>query len=262
MSGSAVTASPRAVGLCSASLCAVMCATLCTALLVGATTHAAAAAVTATVSAGALLVTLELMRSVPTWLRPRRTRCRQGISNTAIGLLAGSGPGWIVLAATTHAAPAAAATSVWFVLHLALWREVHLVDRRCLKPTLSAAAASGAAVAVGWVAGLAVHRAAMVTGATLGTITLTCTALAVRTAFRAPTTTGLSATALAVGTTEGVVYLVGGAGLGGVLPTGTCSAGYLFFGLMALAANGPRLARVALQSMAATPGSLRQRTAT
>ncbi|RKS79936.1 hypothetical protein CLV35_0353 [Motilibacter peucedani] len=225
-----------------------MCATLCTALLVGATTHAAAAAATASVSAGALLVTLELTRSIPAWMRPRRTRCRQGISDTTIGLLAGSGPGWIVLAATTHATPAAAASSVWFVLHLALWREVHRIDPRCLKPTLSAAAASGATVAAAWAAGAAVHHAAMVTGGAIGAITLACTALAVKAAFRAPTTTGLSATALAVGTLEGAVYLAGGAGLGGVLPAGTLSVGYLLFGLMALATNGLRLARVGLQT--------------
>src|SRR5690349_19799678 len=78
----------------------------------------------AMVLSGAVLILIELARSVPAWLRVRRTKSADGLSALSVGVLAGTGPGWIAVAVTAHSPAAAIATVLWLSFHLMLWREV------------------------------------------------------------------------------------------------------------------------------------------
>jgi len=72
---------------------------------------------------GAFLVLTELARSVPAWLRVRRSRSSDGVSPVSIGVLGGTAVAWFAAAVAARSPAAVVATAVWFGLHVLLWRE-------------------------------------------------------------------------------------------------------------------------------------------
>jgi hypothetical protein len=203
---------------------------------------------------GVGLVAVELGRSVPAWLRVRRSATAAGVSPTSVGVLAGSGTGWMAVAVLTSSWPALVAAVVWLAFHLLLCRELGRVHRPTYRRVVSVALWTQAAVVVVGAAGLVVGRPAEVLGLAIGAATIAYSLPALVTGMTSPSTRGLSLSALVVNSLEGAVYTAGGLGLGGVAPAGTAVLGYLLSGGAALLANIPRVLRVSLRRLRGLDG--------
>jgi len=188
---------------------------------------------------GGGLIAIEFTRSVPAWLRIRRSRSTAGISTISTGVLAGSSLGWIVVAVLAHSPAAAVATVVWLVFHLLLWREVAL-----LKPEMAhriAVAATASLIILGLIAliGILVGHIQESLGLAIGIATAAYSLPALVAGMTSRTTRGLSVISLAVNSLEGAIYLVAGLGYGGIAPVAPVILGYVIFGSAALLSNGP-----------------------
>ncbi|MCX4451246.1 hypothetical protein OOK50_33120 [Streptomyces sp. NBC_01789] len=192
---------------------------------------------------GTALVVIEVARSVPAWLRVKRTRSGHGISPVSMGVLAGTGPGWIAVAVLAQSVAAAVAGVVWPVFHGLLWREVAKAEPAMNKTIVSATLFSFAAIGLVTIVGLGTGYMEPALGSAL-VIASACYSLpALYRGMKSPTTTGLSLVSLAVNSVEGAIYFVGGVGMGGITPYGHPVLAYIFFGGLALVSNLPRLAR-------------------
>ncbi|WP_203904116.1 hypothetical protein [Virgisporangium aliadipatigenens] len=192
---------------------------------------------------GAFLVLTELARSVPAWLRVRRSRSSDGVSPVSIGVLGGTVVAWFAAAVAARSPAAVVATAVWFGLHVLLWRETARVTppkARTIAVTAAVSLVVSAAVTIGgWASG---HGDAAL-AATIGIASVSYSLPALVSGMTSATTAGLSMAALAVNATEGAIYLVAGLGLGGITPAGRLVPAYLVFGAVTLASNAPLLVR-------------------
>lgn len=209
-----------------------------------------------TLLAGLALIAIELARSVPAWLRVREAKSGDGISAVSVGVLAGTGAAWIAVAVLADSVAAAVATGVWLVFHVALWRELVRFE-----PTMTwtiGCTASASLAATGLVA-LVGHLAGHL-GAALGAEIVAATVLysvpALIRGMRSRTTDGLSLVSLLVNSIEGTIYLIAGAGLGGITPAGKTVPSYALFGCLSLASNVPRLVRSGYRRVSGRDGSL------
>ncbi|MEU3349182.1 hypothetical protein ABZ723_30170 [Streptomyces sp. NPDC006700] len=210
---------------------------------------------------GAALVVIEVVRSVPAWLRVKRTRSGGGISPVSVGVLAGTGPGWIAVAAMADSLAAVIATITWMVFHVLLWREVAQAEPS-MKRAIAASALAGFVITgliavIGQLAGYLESALGMTVVAATASYSLP----ALYRGMKSPTTTGLSLVSLAVNTVEGAIYFVAGIGLGGITRYGDPVLVYAFFGALAVLSNLPRFVRAALRRALGRDGeaSLRPR---
>ena len=192
---------------------------------------------------GGGLIALEFTRSVPAWLRIRRSRSTAGISAISTGVLAGSSLGWITVAVLAHSPAAAVATVVWLVFHLLLWREVALLKPEIVRRIAVAAMVSLSTLGLFAIMGMLLDNMQESLGIAIGIATAAYSLSALVTGKTSRTTSGLSVISLAVNSFEGVIYLLAGVGYGGIAPVGPVILGYVIFGSAALLSNGPRLCR-------------------
>ena len=194
---------------------------------------------------GTILIGIELLRSVPAWLRVRQSKRTDGISAMSTGVLAGTSPGWIAVAILAGSPGAALANTIWLVFHLLLLHEVVRAGPGTARTIGRATALGFLGVVVAGAVGAAVGDPASALGIAIGIAAAAYTIPALVRGMRSPSTAGLSLVSLSTNTVEGSIYLVAGAGLGGIAPAGTPIAAYLLFGGLAVLSNLPRLVRVA-----------------
>lgn len=196
---------------------------------------------------GAALVAIEVARSVPAWLRVKRTRSGDGISPVSMGVLAGTGPGWIAVAVLAKSPAAVIATVTWLVFHVLLWRDVSRAEpsmRRTTSVTaLLSLVATGLVAVAGQVAGHLESALGLASVAASAAYSLP----ALYRGMKSPTTNGLSLVSLTVNSIEGAIYFVAGVGLGGITRYGDSVLAYAFFGGLALVSNLPRLVRAGVR---------------
>jgi hypothetical protein len=196
---------------------------------------------------GALLVAVELGRSLPALKQLRNHRSSDAVSPESIAVLAGSGAGWVLLAWLLGAWPVLIATLLWLILHagicIMVWRVSPAKRTRMLRTFLITAAAFAAATML-----LSPHLGvAAALGVTLGIATVIDSAPALVEGMRSGTTRGLSVLSLSVNTAEGFVYLA--IGFGWVISAGDPGSltGYILYGTVSLITNIPRLIRVTIR---------------
>ncbi len=207
------------------------------------------------ITLGVVLISIELARSVPAWLRIRKYQSTDGVSPISVGVLAGTSPAWIAVAIMADSVAAAVATAVWLVFHVLLWREASransAISRTMTNTSLIGLAASAIAGALG--AALGETQAAL--GALIGIASAAYSLPALIAGMVSPTTTGLSLVSLSVNSIEGSIYLWAGLGLGGIAPNGPLVLGYIIFGSIALLSNLPRLVRTAFRRLTGKDGN-------
>jgi hypothetical protein len=199
---------------------------------------------------GGALVGIELARSVPAWLRVRRTRRSDGISPVSVGVLAGTSPGWIAVAVIVDSPAAAIATALWLIFHLMLLREVARISPSTVRAIAYTASLSAVGVAAAAIVGLAVGDVARALGISIGFAAAAYSIPALVRGMRSESTAGLSLVSLSTNALEGAIYFVAGLGLGGIAPRGEFITAYLLFGGLALSSNLPRLARTSARRLA------------
>jgi uncharacterized protein with PQ loop repeat len=207
------------------------------------------------VFSGAALVTIEVARSVPAWLRVRRTRSSDGISPVSVGVLAGTGLGWIAVAVLTGSLAAVIANVTWLIFHFMLWREVARVDPSMRRPIAVTALVSLVVTAVVAIVGELDGRMETALGAALVAASAFYSLPALYRGMTSPTTAGLSLVSLAVNSVEGAIYFVAGIGLGGITRSGETVLAYAFFGGLAVLSNIPRLVRAGAHRLAGRAAS-------
>jgi hypothetical protein len=198
---------------------------------------------------GAALILIELARSVPAWLRVRRTGSSDGVSPTSVAVLAGTSIGWIAVAVLADSVAAAVATTVWLCFHLLLWREIARVTPSVALVIARWAAASFIATLIVAIIGMVTGHLAEALGLAIAAASAAYSIPALFAGITSKTTSGLSMVSLLVNSVEGAIYLTGGLGLGGISPAGHFVLGYIFFGATALLSNGPRLMRTVYRRM-------------
>ncbi|WP_062461365.1 hypothetical protein [Demequina soli] len=188
------------------------------------------------VASGAALVGVELARSVPAWLRVRRSRSVAGLSAASLGVLLGSIPAWLAVAVLAHAWGVIVATLLWAVFHARLCVEASRLDAGFRTVIARAAGATVAGLALIGLVGEAVGALRLSVGMALVAVTAAYSLPALWSGLRAADVAGISVLATAVSAAEGVIYVAIGAGW-----TGTAAIpSYLAFGALAILSNVPR----------------------
>ncbi|WP_062287958.1 hypothetical protein [Demequina phytophila] len=188
---------------------------------------------------GAGLVAVELGRSVPAWLRVRRSRSVAGLSPVSLGVLLGSIPAWFAVAVLAQAWGVVVATAVWAYFHARLCVDAVRLDPGFRVVLPRAAGATVAGLALIGIVGEAAGVLRMSVGMSLVAVAAAYAIPALWSGMRAADVAGISVLATAVSAAEGVIYVVIGLGWTGtaVIPS------YLAFGALALLSNVPRCAR-------------------
>lgn len=198
---------------------------------------------------GVALVVIELTRSVPAWLRVRRTRRCDGISPVSVGVLAGTSAGWVAVAVMADSPAAAVATVLWLVFHLLLLREVVRLRPAATRVIIYTTVLSLLGIAAAAVDGAVVGDVVTALGIAIGFASAAYSLPALISGMISKSTAGLSVVSLTVNALEGVIYFVAGMGLGGIAPSGRYIVAYLIFGGIALVSNVPRLIRTLLRRL-------------
>lgn len=194
--------------------------------------------------AGLLLIAIELVRSVPAYLRVKNTGSSDGVSAASLGVLAGTGIAWIVLAVAVNAWWILAANVIWLTIHLMLCWEVCRIDvikrKKFISSTVTSVIVFATAVLVAAMF-IPLHDSLSIM---LGLSALFYAVPAVYEGMKSKTTRGLSIIALSVNAVEGLVYLLAGFSIVHLASTGSPVLGFIFFGVIAVLSNGARLTRV------------------
>ena len=102
--------------------------------------------------AGLALIIVELIRSVPALRRVQRTGTSDGVSGLSLGVLAGTGLGWLALAVVVQSWWVLAANILWIVIHAVLCREVARTAARKRREIVLAGAGSAVVLALATIA--------------------------------------------------------------------------------------------------------------
>lgn len=206
--------------------------------------------------AGLALIAVELIRSVPALLRVQRTGASDGVSGTSLGVLAGTGLGWLALAVLVQSWWVLAANVLWIVIHAFLCREVGRTDARKRHDIALAGIGSAVVLALATIATaffMPVHDAL---GLMLGVSTLFYAIPAAYEGLASASTRGLSLLALGVNTVEGSIYFLAGIAVLRIAEAGDPVFGFAFFGVVSIASNGLRFVRVAYRRIKRLDGVL------
>jgi len=196
------------------------------------------------VGLGVSLLLVELGRSVPAWLRVRRTQSVDGYSAVSQGILLGTAPAWLLVAVIEGAPWIFAATALWAALHVALVAEGFRVDPAF---GLRALRVGGVSLATAGVAALVGATLFDSLGLALGLMVVAATAgyslPALVAGMRSASTRGLSVIELGINVFEGVVYVLAGLGVVALVASSQGALSYVLFGAVAVVSNAPRLVR-------------------
>ena len=195
--------------------------------------------------AGLALIAVELVRSVPALLRVRRTGTSDGVSGVSLGVLAGTGLGWLALALLVQSWWVLAANILWIVIHAFLCREVARTETRKRREIVLAGAGSAAALAVATIGARFFMPVQDALGLMLGVSTLFYAVPAAYEGLASASTRGLSLLSLGVNTLEGGIYFLAGIAVLKIAEAGDPVFGFAFFGVVSIASNGVRFVRVA-----------------
>ncbi|RKR12758.1 hypothetical protein [Arthrobacter oryzae] len=195
--------------------------------------------------AGMVLIAVELIRSVPALLRVRRTGASDGVSGMSLGVLAGTGLGWVSLAAIVHSWWVLAANVLWIVIHAFLCREVARTEARKRREILLAGVGSAVVLALATIGARFFIPVEEALGLTLGVSTLFYAVPAAYEGLASASTRGLSLLSLGVNTVEGSIYFLAGIAVLRIAEAGDPVFGFAFFGVVSIASNGVRFVRVA-----------------
>ena len=195
--------------------------------------------------AGLALIAVELIRSVPALRRVQRTGTSDGVSGLSLGVLAGTGLGWLALAVIVQSWWVLAANMLWIAIHAVLCREVARTAARKRREIVLAGTGSAAALALATIgAGLFMPvRDAL--GIMLGVSTLFYAIPAAYEGLASASTRGLSLVSLGVNTLEGTIYFLAGIAVLRIAEAADPVFGFAFFGVVSIASNGVRFVRVA-----------------
>lgn len=198
-------------------------------------------------TAGLILVLIEILRSYPAWMQVRRNGSADGISVLSTGVLAGTGPGWIALAVLSSSPAAAIATCVWMIFHILLCWEIAKARPDLVRRILFFTGISLLVLLVTAATGWSLNNLAESLGVFIAVSTAAFSLPALWAGMKSQSTAGLSILALTVNSVEALIYFIGGVGGGGIVPAGQVVYGYVFFGVIAVACNIPRLIRVIIR---------------
>lgn len=197
-----------------------------------------------TAFAGLLLIGVEFVRSLPALRRIRRTGVSHGVSGTSLGILAGTGVAWLVLAILVQSWWVLAANGIWIAIHVLLCREVSRSSIDKKRKILFSAIISTVVFSIVTFAAQFFMPLPDAIGLVLGVSTLFYAVPAVREGLTSVSTQGLSLLSLGVNTIEGGLYLLAGTA---ILPLAGVTGpilGFVFFGIVSLISNGTRFVRV------------------
>lgn len=194
--------------------------------------------------AGLLLIMIELIRSIPAYLRVKNTGSSDGVSAASLGVLAGTGVAWVVLAILVSAWWILAANVLWLTIHLMLCWEVCRIDRIKRKKFTSSTLTSVIVFAIAVLVAAFFVPVKESLSIMLGLSALFYAVPAVYEGMISKTTRGLSMIALSVNAIEGLVYLLAGFSIVNLASADSPVLGFIFFGVIAVLSNGARLTRV------------------
>ena len=195
--------------------------------------------------AGLALIAVELLRSVPALRRVQRTGTSDGVSGLSLGVLAGTGLGWLALAVIVQSWWVLAANILWIVIHAFLCREVARTEARKRREIVLAGAGSAVALALATVGARLFMPFEDALGLVLGVSTLFYAVPAAYEGLASASTRGLSLLSLGVNTVEGTIYFLAGIAVLRLAEAGDPVFGFAFFGVVSIASNGVRFVRVA-----------------
>lgn len=191
------------------------------------------------------LIVIELARSVPAILQVRKTKSSEGLSPSSLGVLAGTGLGWVTLAVIVNSPWVLAANVLWIVLHVMLCIEVARVDPDKRKRIFNA----GLVTAVG-ILFLTFRLEQLIPfedalGILLAIAMVFYAVPATLAGLTSKSTRGLSTISLSVNGIEGIIYLCSGVGWIALSNSHGPVWGFVLFGIVSIVSNGLRLSRVA-----------------
>ena len=195
--------------------------------------------------AGLALIAVELIRSVPALRRVQRTGASDGVSGLSLGVLAGTGLGWLALAVIVQSWWVLAANMLWISIHTVLCREVARTAARKRREIVVAGAGSAAALALATIGAGLFMPVQDALGIMLGVSTLFYAIPAAYEGLASASTRGLSLVSLGVNTLEGTIYFLAGIAVLRIAETADPVFGFAFFGVVSIASNGVRFVRVA-----------------
>lgn len=195
--------------------------------------------------AGLALIVVELIRSVPALRRVQRTGASDGVSGLSLGVLAGTGLGWLALAVIVQSWWVLAANMLWIAIHAVLCREVARTAARKRREIVLAGAGSAVALALATIGAGLFMPVQDALGIMLGVSTLFYAVPAAYEGLASASTRGLSLVSLGVNTLEGTIYFLAGIAVLRIAETGDPVFGFAFFGVVSIASNGVRFVRVA-----------------
>lgn len=195
--------------------------------------------------AGLVLIAVELIRSVPALRRVQRAGTSDGVSGLSLGVLAGTGLGWLVLAVMVQSWWVLTANILWIVIHAFLCREVARTGSRKNREIVLAGAGSAVALALATIAARFFMPFEDALGLMLGVSTLFYAIPAAYEGLASASTRGLSLLSLGVNTVEGTIYFLAGIAVLTIAESGDPVFGFAFFGVVSIASNGARFVRVA-----------------
>ena len=195
--------------------------------------------------AGLVLIAVELIRSIPALLRVQRTGTSDGVSGMSLGVLAGTGLGWLALAVIVQSWWVLAANILWIVIHAFLCREVARTEARKRREIVLAGVGSAAVLALATIGARFFMPVQDALGLMLGVSTLFYAIPAAYEGLASASTRGLSLLSLGVNTVEGSIYFLAGIAVLRIAEAGDPVFGFAFFGVVSIASNGVRFVRVA-----------------
>lgn len=195
--------------------------------------------------AGPVLIAVELIRSVPALRRVQRTGTSDGVSGLSLGVLAGTGLGWLALAVMVQSWWVLAANILWIVIHAFLCQAVAKTEAGKRSEIALAGIGSAAALALATIGARFFLPVEDALGLMLGVSTLFYAIPAAYEGLASATTRGLSMLSLAVNTVEGTIYFLAGIAVLKIAEAGDPVFGFAFFGVVSVASNGVRFVRVA-----------------
>ncbi|BCW72828.1 hypothetical protein [Arthrobacter sp. NicSoilB8] len=195
--------------------------------------------------AGLVLIAVELIRSIPALLRVQRTGTSDGVSGMSLGVLAGTGLGWLALAVIVQSWWVLAANTLWIVIHAFLCRQVARTGARKRREIVLAGVGSAAVLALATIGAGFFMPVQDALGLMLGVSTLFYAIPAAYEGLASASTRGLSLLSLGVNTVEASIYFLAGIAVLRIAEAGDPVFGFAFFGVVSIASNGVRFVRVA-----------------
>lgn len=195
--------------------------------------------------AGIGLLAIEIARSVPAIVQVRKTKSSDGISPSSLGVLAGTGLGWIVLAVLVGSPWVLLANVLWIVLHVWLCHEVSRISPDKSKGIIHSSILSAVVFSTATFLTQLLIPLQDALGLLLAAAMIFYAVPATYAGLTSSSTRGLSLLSLSVNAIEGAVYLCAGFGWLSMHSHDGNVWGFILFGVISILSNGLRFTRVA-----------------